>query len=69
MLWRAVDEHGMELDVFLKRRNKTSAIRFLSRLLQRYPDLESLSPISLEVIDSQSNECVRRLIIDPIMAQ
>jgi putative transposase len=39
VLWRAVDEHGMELDVFLqKRRNKASAIRFLSRLLQRYPN-------------------------------
>ncbi len=38
VLWRAVDEHGMELDVFLqKRRNKASAIRLLSRLLQRYP--------------------------------
>ena len=38
VLWRAVDEHGMELDVFLqKRRNKASAIRFLSRLLQSYP--------------------------------
>ena len=38
VLWRAVDEHGMEIDVFLqKRRNKASAIRFLSRLLQRYP--------------------------------
>jgi putative transposase len=38
VLWRAVDEHGMELDVFLqKRRNKASAIWFLSRLLQRYP--------------------------------
>ena len=40
VLWRAVDEDGMELDVFLqKRRNKASAIRFLSRLLQRYPNL------------------------------
>jgi len=39
VLWRAVDEHGIELDVFLqKRRNKASAIRFLSRLLQRYPN-------------------------------
>jgi putative transposase len=37
VLWRAVDEQGMELDVFLqKRRNKASAIRFLSRLLQAY---------------------------------
>jgi putative transposase len=35
VLWRTVDEHGMELDVFLqKRRNKASAIRFLSRLLR-----------------------------------
>ncbi|MDP3641360.1 MAG: IS6 family transposase [Alphaproteobacteria bacterium] len=38
ILWRAVDEHGSELDVFLqKRRNKKSAIRFLSRLLRSYP--------------------------------
>lgn len=38
VLWRAVDEDGMELDVFLqKRRNKASAIRFLSRLLHSYP--------------------------------
>lgn len=37
-LWRAVDEHGVELDVFLqKRRNKKAAIRFLSRLLNAYP--------------------------------
>lgn len=38
ILWRAVDAHGYELDVFLqKRRNKKSAIRFLSRLLNSYP--------------------------------
>jgi len=38
ILWRAVDTEGYELDVFLqKRRNKKSAIRFLSRLLQSYP--------------------------------
>ncbi|CDZ76344.1 Transposase IS66 family protein [Legionella massiliensis] len=37
-LWRAVDEEGFELDVFLqKRRNKKAAIRFLSRLLNAYP--------------------------------
>jgi putative transposase len=35
ILWRAVDAEGYELDVFLqKRRNKKSAIRFLSRLLR-----------------------------------
>lgn len=38
ILWRAVDSDGYELDVFLqKRRNKKSAIRFLSRLLGDYP--------------------------------
>ncbi len=38
ILWRAVDSEGYELDVFLqKRRNKKSAIRFLSRLIQSYP--------------------------------
>ncbi|MBA3284401.1 MAG: IS6 family transposase, partial [Nitrosopumilus sp.] len=38
ILWRAVDSSGIELDVFLqKRRNKKSAIRFLSRLLKSYP--------------------------------
>ncbi len=37
-LWRAVDDEGYELDVFLqKRRNKKAAIRFLSRLLNTYP--------------------------------
>ncbi len=34
ILWRAVDAHGNEIDVFIqKRRNKKSAIRFLTRLL------------------------------------
>ena len=38
VLWRGVDSEGMELDVFLqKRRNKKSAVRFLSRLLRCYP--------------------------------
>ena len=38
ILWRAVDSEGIELDVFLqKRRNKKSAIRFLSRLLGSFP--------------------------------
>lgn len=36
-LWRAVDEEGYELDVFLrKRRNKKAAIRFLSWLLNAH---------------------------------
>jgi len=38
ILWRAVDSDGHELDVYLqKRRNKKSAIRFLTRLLGCYP--------------------------------
>jgi putative transposase len=38
ILWIAVDSNGHELDVFLqKRKNKKSAIRFLSRLLGSYP--------------------------------
>ena len=38
ILWRAVDEDGMELDIFLqKSRNKKAAIRFLSRLLRSNP--------------------------------
>ncbi|WP_454781690.1 IS6 family transposase [Legionella sp. WA2022007384] len=37
-LWRAVDEEGYELDVFLQKcRNKKAAIRFLCRLLNAYP--------------------------------
>jgi putative transposase len=37
ILWRAVDSDGYELDVFLqKRRDKKSAIRFLTRLLGYY---------------------------------
>lgn len=38
VLWRAVDEEGHELDIFLqRRRNKKAAMRFLSRLLGSYP--------------------------------
>lgn len=38
ILWRAIDSDGYELDIFLqKRRNKKSAIRFLTRLLGSYP--------------------------------
>ena len=37
-MWRVVDADGYELDVYLqKRRNKKSAIRFLTRLLGCYP--------------------------------
>ena len=34
LLWRAVDEHGVELDVLVqKRRDKAAAMRFFRRLL------------------------------------
>jgi putative transposase len=38
LLWRAVDEHGAELDVLLqKRRDKTAARRFFRRVLRSNP--------------------------------
>jgi len=38
LLWRAVDEHGTELDVLLqKRRDKTAAKRFFKRVLRSSP--------------------------------
>ena len=38
VLWRAVDEHGMELDVLLqKKRDKTAAKRFFRRILRSNP--------------------------------
>ena len=41
ILWRDIDSEGYKVDVFLqKRRNKKSAIRFLSRLLRSISHLE-----------------------------
>jgi putative transposase len=38
LLWRAVDEHGAELDILLqKRRDKTAARRFFTRMLRSSP--------------------------------
>lgn len=38
ILWRAVDSKGYELEVLLqRRRDKKSAIRFLTKLLGNYP--------------------------------
>jgi putative transposase len=38
MLWRAVDEHGAELDILLqKRRDKDAAERFFKRVLRSHP--------------------------------
>ncbi len=38
LLWRAVDEHGVELDVLLqKRRDKAAAKRFFQRVLRTCP--------------------------------
>ena len=39
LLWRAVDQHGAELDILLqKRRDTAAAKRFFQRLLARYPN-------------------------------
>ncbi|MBB5499635.1 transposase-like protein [Paraburkholderia sp. MM5384-R2] len=38
VLWRAVDEHGVELDVLLqKHRDKAAAKRFFRKVLRAYP--------------------------------
>jgi putative transposase len=38
LLWRAVDEHGAELDILLqKRRDKAAAKRFFKRVLRSSP--------------------------------
>lgn len=38
VLWRAVDEHGTELDVLLhKKRDKAAAKRFFRKMLRSYP--------------------------------
>lgn len=38
LLWRAVDEHGAELDILLqKRRDKAAATRFFQRVLRSGP--------------------------------
>lgn len=38
LLWRAVDEHGAELDILLqKQRDKTAAKRFFQRVLRTCP--------------------------------
>ena len=38
LLWRAVDEHGTELDILVqKRRDKTAAKRFFKRVLRSSP--------------------------------
>jgi putative transposase len=38
LLWRAVDEHGVELDILLqKRRDKSAAKRFFKRVLRSNP--------------------------------
>ena len=39
LLWRAIDQHGAELDILLqKRRDKAAAKRFFQRVLAQYPN-------------------------------
>src|ERR1700692_1233814 len=47
LLWRAVDEHGAELDILLqKRRDKAAAKRFFKRVLR-------LSPVPRKIVTDQ----------------
>jgi putative transposase len=40
LLWRAVDQHGAELDILLqKRRDKAAAERFFKRVLASCPEV------------------------------
>ena len=52
LLWRAVDEHGAELDILLqeKRRDKAAAKRFFKRVLRSSPGRARSSPISCVAI-------------------
>jgi putative transposase len=52
LLWRAVDQHGAELDILLQtRRDKAAEKRFFKRVLAACPDApRRLSPISCAVI-------------------
>jgi putative transposase len=51
LLWRAVDQHGAELDILVqKRRDKAAAKRFFKRLFKRV--LRS-SPVPREIVTDQ----------------
>lgn len=67
ILWRAVDSEGHELEVLLqKRRNKKSAIGFLSRLLGNYPCPRVIVTDKLRSYIKQLGICVLGLSIAPI---
>jgi putative transposase len=54
LLWRAVDEHGDELDILLqKRRDKAAAKRFFKRCCARARCRARSSPINCAVIRPQ----------------
>jgi putative transposase len=54
LLWRAVDEHGAELDVLLqKRRDKATARRFFKRVMRSCPTLRTIVMISCAAIQRQ----------------
>lgn len=51
LLWRAVDEHGAELDVLVqKRRDKAAAKRFFRRVLRSNPVPRKSLPTNYAVI-------------------
>ncbi|MGF6695707.1 transposase-like protein [Paraburkholderia sp. MM5496-R1] len=66
LLWRAVDEHGADLDVLVqKRRNKAAAKRFFKRLLRSNPVprrivTDQLRSYPAEGRDSRARSCEAR---------
>src|SRR5258705_9752478 len=51
LLWRAVDEHGAELDVMVqKRRDKAAAKRFFRRVLRS-------NPVPRKIVTDQLRSC------------
>jgi putative transposase len=63
LLWRAVDQHGAELDILLQtRRDKAAAKRFFQRLLAHYPNGRARSsPTSCAAIRRQKSRSLNWL--------
>jgi putative transposase len=59
LVWRAVDEHGAELDVLVqKRRDKAAAKRFFRRVLRS-------NPVPRRIVTDQLRSYRRRRLIFP----
>ena len=50
-LWRAVDQEGEVLEAFVsKNRNRKAALKFLRKLMKRYPSPDAIGHGSAEVL-------------------